>query len=51
MRVGHCAKCGSEEIDYQGSDLEGEQMYYRYSCKSCDHEGKEWYKLEYTTTD
>ena len=48
---GSCAKCGSENIDYGASELEGEDMYYPYDCKDCNSSGKEWYHLDYIETE
>ena len=49
-KVGHCANCGSENIEYGSSELDGEQMYYEFKCEDCGEDGKEWFNLVYDTT-
>jgi hypothetical protein len=48
---GLCANCGSEDIDYQRSNLVDESIGYEYECNSCGHFGEEWYNLVYDVTD
>ena len=49
-KVGHCANCGSEHINYEDSELHDDMMAYNYTCQSCEETGKEWFKLEYIET-
>ena len=46
-KVGLCANCGSEHIEYGDSNLHEEMLAYDYTCETCGETGKEWYKLEY----
>lgn len=44
---GVCLHCGSEDIDYDAIEFEGDYAYYPYKCNKCGFEGEEWYKLEF----
>ena len=51
--IGKCAKCKSDNLDYE-TNVDGEEngfIYYPYTCGNCEHEGKEWYSIEYTETE
>jgi len=47
---GSCANCGSDNINYHTSKLEGECIFYPYDCEDCGLNGEEWYSLEYIET-
>lgn len=50
--VGTCGKCGSEDLDYGAMKLTGDCMvYYPFTCNGCGAEGKEWYNLDYNSTE
>ena len=44
--AGRCPVCGSEDLLYGGSRVDGD-FYYEFGCSECGAKGKEWYKLEY----
>lgn len=48
---GQCAKCKSEDIWYEELVLEEEMAFFPYHCDHCEHDGREWYKLEYTESE
>ena len=48
---GQCAKCGSDNLDYQAQELQDNSCYYPYVCQECGHVGKEWYSLSYVDTE
>jgi hypothetical protein len=49
--IGQCKQCLSENLTYDASEMEDNQIYYPYYCEDCHHEGKEWYKLVYVETE
>jgi len=49
--MGKCPNCDSDDLDYGSLELEsinGEAVYYEFTCNKCGKSGKEWYNLEYT---
>ncbi len=40
-----CASCGSSDIDFKGSENDGEYFTYPYICDSCGKRGEVVYKL------
>lgn len=42
---GKCPVCGNEELSYGDSFLQDESYVYRWSCKACGADGKEYHKL------
>jgi hypothetical protein len=48
--VGKCPKCGSENVEYGTSLLEGDSLGYKMTCKDCNCEAIEWYNLSYSET-
>ena len=47
---GQCPKCGSINLEYGNTELEGESLGYEFECRDCGTEGTEWYDLEYSET-
>ena len=48
---GQCPKCKSLDLDYGGMNfVDGEQIYYNFSCNHCGAEGKEWYITKFVET-
>lgn len=45
--IGKCPKCESEIIEYGSMELDGEELYYEFTCGNCGKSGKEWYSLNY----
>jgi hypothetical protein len=43
--AGVCAKCGSENLDYDNSEPLDNGIIYPYICLACDAEGEERYEL------
>jgi hypothetical protein len=50
QKQGICSNCGSDNIDWHGSDFEGDSVYYMFTCNECSKDGKEWFRLEYFET-
>jgi len=51
MTSGNCKSCGSGNLKYGDSDVDGEALYYEFKCKDCGKKGKEWYNLVFTHTE
>lgn len=47
---GRCHKCGSDNLEYGDTNLNGESMGYEFECRDCHAEGIEWYNLHYVET-
>lgn len=45
--MGSCSKCGSNNIEYDGMEVDGEFVWYKYECTDCGDCGQEHYVLEY----
>ena len=45
-----CPACGSRNLEYGNTELDGESLGYEFTCKDCGNEAIEWYSLEYSTT-
>ena len=46
--VGVCPFCNSEgTLNYDCVNNEGDMCYYKWCCSNCEHEGEEWYRLEF----
>jgi len=50
QKQGYCPQCGSNNLDYGDTKLEGESLGYKFACNECDYEGVEWYDLKYSET-
>lgn len=48
--LGMCPKCGSDNLEYGNTELEGNYLGYEFECRQCGCEGTEWYKLVYEET-
>lgn len=44
---GKCPVCGSEQITYDGSEIDGQYMYYKCCCDKCNATFNEFYELVY----
>ena len=44
---GKCPKCGSFDIEYGSTEIDGDNLGYEFSCEKCGAYGLEWYTLEY----
>jgi len=50
--AGVCVKCGSEDLDYDGVEIEMDgNIHYPYTCNHCKHEGNEYYTVTYELSD
>ena len=47
---GECAKCGSENIEYEDLEFNGDTMGNIFVCTDCGSRGIEWYNLDYIGT-
>lgn len=48
MEEGKCPKCGNYNLDYDPMEIEGNSVYYPWTCEDCGATGKEWYNLEFS---
>lgn len=48
--AGICSACGSEDVIYERSGLEADEVYYELLCNNCGANGQEWYRLRYIET-
>ncbi len=46
---GQCAKCGSDNIDYDAIEMGDNALYYPYTCNDCKFSGEEWYDLIFSS--
>lgn len=44
---GICYKCGSKDIDYIDTYVDG-SVSYEYECNNCGASGAEWYELVFS---
>jgi len=50
--AGRCKKCLSEDLEYDDYEVEvGGDLHYPYTCKTCGHEGNEYYDVTYHSSD
>ena len=47
-KMGVCANCKEQDLEYGTIQLEGESAYFPYKCNNCGLEGEEWYSMEFT---
>jgi len=45
---GVCPYCGSEDINFQGPDVQDGMIYYDGDCGYCNNSFKEWYNVEFS---
>ena len=48
MEEGKCPKCGNYNLDYEALEIEGNSIYYPWTCPDCGASGKEWYDLTFS---
>lgn len=44
---GICPCCGSDDLDYDSIEAEGNSVYYPWLCNNCGYSGKEVYNLDF----
>lgn len=44
---GQCPKCDSENLTYGVAEIDGEGLFYPFTCDDCKTEGEEWYGLQF----
>ena len=50
--AGKCPKCGkSYTLDYDPIELDGDSVYYPWTCADCGATGKEVYNLEFVSQE
>ena len=47
---GKCPKCGSENLEWGNTEIDGEGLGYEFECNDCGCQGTEWYSLTYVET-
>ena len=47
---GRCPVCGSDDLEWGNTELEGESLGYEFECNDCGAESTEWYELTYIET-
>jgi predicted nucleic-acid-binding Zn-ribbon protein len=45
--IGICPKCGNQELNYSGSELCDNQMFYEVDCPTCKWLGQEWHTMTF----
>jgi hypothetical protein len=48
---GKCVKCKGENLEYDGMDMDGECVWYKYTCDDCGDDGVEYYNLQYAFSE
>ena len=48
MEEGKCPKCGNYNLKYEALEIEGNSVYFPWTCPDCHASGKEWYDLEFS---
>lgn len=46
--VGRCPRCGGTNLNYGVIGVDGEQIYYPWTCEECGAKGKEWHMLTFS---
>ena len=49
VEAGTCPCCGGTDLDYKGSNLDGELYGYDWYCPDCKAEGVEWHRLQFSS--
>ena len=47
-KTGYCAKCGNLIEEWDGSEIDGYEVHFYYSCPVCGGAGCETYVMEFT---
>lgn len=42
-----CPYCKSDNVIYNGSEVEGESLYYDVICQDCEKDYREYYNLQF----
>lgn len=50
MEEGVCPNCGSHDVTYGDSQLDGNSLGYNVECDQCHTRFTEWYDLVYSET-
>lgn len=45
-----CPKCGSHDLEYEDTNICGDELGYEFTCSDCGCEGTEWYRLSFIET-
>lgn len=45
--TGKCPFCGEQNLDYGVVVFQFDTCYFPWKCLSCEHEGEEWYSMEF----
>lgn len=45
---GTCPACGKSELEYEGVEMSGDDIYYPWTCSNCKATGEEWYKVTFS---
>ena len=45
--AGNCPKCGNNELDYTGNEIDGEEVVFYFTCPKCGGAGSETYYMEF----
>lgn len=48
IEEGVCPVCGDDDLDYGAIEVEGNMIYYPWTCNACGTTGEEWYELHFT---
>lgn len=48
MEEGQCPKCENYNLNYGSIKIDGNSIYYPWTCEDCGATGKEWYDLEFS---
>jgi|TARA_R100000501_G_C2603926_1_gene100237 hypothetical protein len=48
---GNCPHCNSDDLDYQGIEVDGDYCWYPFTCNVCKAVGSEDYIIKYNTTE
>lgn len=46
-RQGHCPFCDNTGLDYDSAQIDGDILYYPWTCKQCGLQGEEYYRLTF----
>ena len=46
--AGSCPVCNGDDLDYGSMEVEGNQVFYPWTCCFCGATGKEWHTLHFS---